>query len=124
MTSTEILVTIFIGLGTAFCFLGALGLLRMPDFYSRMQATTKGTTLGVGLVMIGVALFFREGPAVTRAIALVLFLFATAPVGGHMVARAAYILGVPLWPGTKSDAMADAYGRHVADDDEDVVDYL
>ena len=49
MTWTEIFVTFFIGSGTAFCFLGALGLLRMPDFYSRMQAITKGTTLGVGL---------------------------------------------------------------------------
>lgn len=124
MTWTEIFVTFFIGSGTAFCFLGALGLLRMPDFYSRMQAITKGTTLGVGLVMIGVALFFREGPAVTRAIALVLFLFATSPVGGHMVARAAYILGVPLWSGTKSDAMADSYGRKVDDEEEEIAEYL
>ncbi|MDI9640894.1 monovalent cation/H(+) antiporter subunit G [Kamptonema cortianum] len=105
----DIPVILLLGLGCLFVFLAALGLVRMPDFYNRMQAMTKGTTLGVGLVMLAVTIHFGGGPAGTRALAVVLFLFATAPVGAHMLARAAYLLGVEKWSGTRSDALIGVY---------------
>ena len=105
-------------LGTVFCFLAALGLVRMPDFYSRLQATTKATTLGAVFVMGAVALFFSAEAAITRATAIVLFLFVTAPVSGHMLSRAAYILGVKPWDKTKSDALKDHYINRILEDDD------
>lgn len=96
-------------IGVVFCFLAALGLVRMPDFYSRVQGITKATTLGTGFVMLAVALFFTEQAADTRAVAIVLFQFITAPVSGQMLSRAAYLLGTPLDPNTKHDALKGVY---------------
>lgn len=89
--------------GTVFCLLAAFGIVRMPDLYSRLQIATKATTLGVGLVMIAFALFFHDEAAVTRAIAIILFLFVTAPVAGHMLCRASYMLGVRCTSETRHD---------------------
>lgn len=105
MTGLEWAIAALMVLGTLFCFLASLGLVRMPDFYSRLQATTKATTLGAGLVMLAVGLFFAGEAAVTRAVAIVLFLFVTAPVSGQMLSRAAYLLGVKPWDKTLADAL-------------------
>lgn len=121
MTS-PIVVGLFLILGTAFCLLAALGLVRMPDFYCRLQATTKATTLGTGFVMIAVALYFGEGPPVTRALAVVLFLLVTNPVSGHMLSRAAYMLGVPLSSRTLSDAMTKHIQSNSLNPEEDIPD--
>lgn len=93
----ETSVAVLMVIGTLFCLLAAVGLVRMPDIFSRIQASTKATTLGAGLVMIAVAIFFSQEAAITRALAVMLFLFITAPVSGHMLSRAAYLLGVELW---------------------------
>lgn len=106
----EVSVGFLLIFGTAFCLLAAMGLIRMPDFYSRLQAITKATTLGAGCVMLAVAVHFAGGPAVTRALAILLFLFVTAPVSGHMLSRAAYMMGVPLWSNTISDALSSELG--------------
>lgn len=105
----DIATSALLALGTAFTLFAALGLVRMPDFYTRMQAMTKGTTLGVGLIMGAVALHFTGGPAVTRALAIVLFFFATSPAGGQMLSRAAYLLGVKPHQDTHRDDLADVY---------------
>ena len=104
---SEIAVGTLMVLGTAFCFLAAFGLVRMPDIFSRLQASTKATTLGAGLVMVAVAVFFRHEAAITRALAVMLFLFVTAPVSGHMLSRAAYLLGVKLWTKDNKDDLAE-----------------
>ena len=118
MNLTEISIAVLMILGTLFCFLAALGLVRMPDFYSRLQATTKATTLGAGLVMIAVALDFSGQGAVTRAVAIILFLFVTAPVSGHMLSRAAYLLGVRPGRQTRSDAL-QSYFKTLHNPDND-----
>lgn len=118
MTLQELSIAILMVIGTLFCFLAALGLVRMPDFYSRLQATTKATTLGAGLVMVSVALHFAGEGAVTRAVAIVLFLFVTAPVSGHMLSRAAYLLGVKPWEKTRSDALAPYFKQKQEDNPE------
>jgi multicomponent Na+:H+ antiporter subunit G len=84
-------------------------MVRMPDVLTRMHSSTKSGTLGVGLIMIGVALFFGDFAIGVRAIAIVIFMFSTTPVSAHMIARAAYLSGVPLWEGTLSDELSGRY---------------
>ncbi|MCK6538725.1 MAG: monovalent cation/H(+) antiporter subunit G [Anaerolineales bacterium] len=96
-------------LGALFMFLASIGLVRMPDVLMRMHSTTKSNTLGVGLIMLGVALRFDDFAIAVRSLAIVIFLFSTAPVAAHMIGRAAYLSGVPLWDGTLSDEMRGRY---------------
>jgi multicomponent Na+:H+ antiporter subunit G len=96
-------------LGAVFMLLAAIGMVRMPDVLTRMHSSTKSATLGVGLIMLGVALTFSDFAIGVRAFAIVIFLFVTAPVAAHMIARAAYLSGVPLWEGTLSDELRGRY---------------
>jgi multicomponent Na+:H+ antiporter subunit G len=96
-------------LGSIFMLLAAIGLVRMPDVLMRLHSSTKSATLGVGLIMLGVALFFNDFAIGVRALAIVIFMFSTAPVAAHMIGRAAYLSGVPLWEGTLSDEMRGHY---------------
>lgn len=86
-------VSLFLVLGALFVLFAALGLIRMPDFFCRVQSVTKGTTLGIGFLMIAVAAHFHEGAGASRALVVVLFFFATSPIAGHMLSRAAYLMG-------------------------------
>jgi multicomponent Na+:H+ antiporter subunit G len=83
--------------GGFFAFIAGLGILRLPDVLIRMHATTKAGTLASGLIMLGVAVGFGDAPTIARVIAIVVFLLLTAPVGAHMIGRAAFRSGVPLW---------------------------
>jgi multicomponent Na+:H+ antiporter subunit G len=106
---TEAVTGILLVLGSAFVFLSAVGLVRMPDLFSRMQAATKASTLGIGLILLGVAIYFSNLAVTTRAFLVVAFVFMTAPVAAHMIGRAAYFLGVPLWEGTITDELRARY---------------
>ena len=101
--------TIAVGLGVAFCVLSAVGVLRMPDVYIRLQVASKASSLGIALLMLGVALHFGELSVTIRALLVVVFLFLTAPVTAHVIGRAAYLTGTPLAPGTSPDELAGAY---------------
>lgn len=90
-------------LGGAFCLLGAVGLMRMPDVYTRLQAATKTGTLGVGCLMLGIAIHFGDLGISVRALLVIAFLFLTAPVAGHVIARAAYLSRTPTWSRTRID---------------------
>lgn len=96
-------------LGSAFLLLGALGVIRMPDLYTRMGSGTKAYTLGIALMLLAVAAHFQTLPIITRAIAGVIFFFLTAPVSAHAIARAAHFVRVPLWEGTVLDELQDRY---------------
>lgn len=105
----EVLSLILLFLGAVFMLLAAIGLVRMPDVLMRMHSSTKSATLGVGLIMLGVALHFQDFTIGVRALAVIVFMFSTAPVAAHMIGRAAYLSGVPLWEGTLSDEMRNCY---------------
>ncbi|MAT64776.1 MAG: Na+/H+ antiporter subunit G [Gammaproteobacteria bacterium] len=76
--------------GGAFTFIGSLGLARLRDFYSRLHGPTKATTLGVGCVLIASAVYFSQGDQPSlHEILITLFLFITAPVSAHLLAKAA-----------------------------------
>lgn len=106
---TNIIVSFLLIIGSLLMLLAAVGIVRMPDLYTRMHAATKSSTLGAGSMYLAVALFYGELAIVTRAILVIAFLFLTIPVSAHMIARAAYFVGEPLWRGTVVDEMRGAY---------------
>ncbi len=79
--------------GSLFCLLAAVGLLRLPDIYTRMHAASKAGTMGTGLLLTAIALVAFDGAIILRAIAGFVFLLLTAPVAAHLLARAAYLSG-------------------------------
>ena len=86
---------LFLLLGAAFACLGALGLIRMPDVYNRLQAGTKSVTLGTMAILIGIGLHHPDWWSNLLMIAiLVLF---TNPVGSASIARASLLAGVRPW---------------------------
>ena len=109
--ATEAAAWILMFLGATFLLLAAIGVFRMPDLYSRMQAATKAATLGIASMLLGVAIYFDELGVTTRALLVIVFFFLTAPVAAHMLGRAAYIMGVPLWEGTIRDELEGCYEK-------------
>lgn len=88
---TELLVSVLIVAGAVFVLLGSLGLLRFRDFYTRLHGPTKATTLGVGSLLLASAIWFStrgEGWSLHEVL-ITLFLFITAPVSAHLLAKAA-----------------------------------
>ncbi|SDM83578.1 multicomponent Na+:H+ antiporter subunit G [Fictibacillus solisalsi] len=104
---TEIVISIFLILGTFIVFSGTLGVLRFPDVYSRLHAATKSATLGVSGILIGSFLFFLYAQDLVSGKLLlgIVFVLLTAPVGGHMISRAAYRSGVRLSEKTIQDEL-------------------
>ncbi|ABD56606.1 monovalent cation/H(+) antiporter subunit G [Jannaschia sp. CCS1] len=98
-------------LGGFFCFVAGLGVLRLPDVLIRMHASTKAGTLGAGLILIAVAVSFGDITTITRAVATILFLLITAPVAAHMIGRAAFRAGVPLWNTKIEDGAQEKLSR-------------
>lgn len=91
------LIILLLFTGTFLFFLTGLGLIRMPDVFSRMHAATKGASLGVALLLIAAALFFGETGVVTKVVVTIVFIFLTAPVAASLLGRAAYARKIPLW---------------------------
>jgi multicomponent Na+:H+ antiporter subunit G len=101
----DVIVAVLLLAGTALMLIAAIGVLRMPDLFTRMQATTKAATLGVGLLLIGAAVHFGDTGVTTRVLAATAFIFLTMPIAAHLLGRAAYFLGVPLWEGSVRDEL-------------------
>ncbi|RCW65287.1 monovalent cation/H(+) antiporter subunit G [Saliterribacillus persicus] len=112
-TWIEIIVDIFIILlllfGTFFIFSSTIGVLRFPDVYTRLHASTKAATLGIAGIMIGAFLFlFAEHGIVSGKLLLgIMFVLLTAPVSAHMIGRAAHHTGIKPW--SSNDKQQDAY---------------
>jgi multicomponent K+:H+ antiporter subunit G len=92
----DILLSLLILTGAIFTFIGSLGLARLRDFYTRLHGPTKATTLGVGCLLIASAMYFslREQGVSLHEVLVTLFLFLTAPVSAHLLAKAALHLKV------------------------------
>ena len=106
---TELLVATLIVIGALFTALGSFGLLRLRDFYSRLHSPTKATTLGVGSLLIASAVYFshlQDGLSL-HEILVAVFLFITAPVGAHLMAKAALHLRVRGESGLPPDDLLD-----------------
>ncbi|KIT16475.1 monovalent cation/H(+) antiporter subunit G [Jannaschia aquimarina] len=113
----ELFLSACVLLGGFFAFIAGLGVLRLPDVLIRMHASTKAGTLASGLVMLAVAVVFSDPPTIALAVLIVVFLLLTAPVGAHMIGRAAFRSGVKLWDSTVVDPTASTkLGAHRNDD--------
>ena len=95
--------------GVFFLFIAAIGVARMPDLYNRMHATSKAGTLGVGLILLAVAVFYQELSVAARALSALAFIILTAPVAAHALGRAAYLAGVKPCKDTYIDELAGHY---------------
>ncbi|MED0797680.1 MULTISPECIES: monovalent cation/H(+) antiporter subunit G [Bacillus] len=94
----KVVVAVFILLGSLVCLAASFGTLRLPDMYTRSHAASKGSTLGVNMVLLGVFFFlwFITGEISAKIMLGIFFIFITSPVGGHLICRAAYNSGVKL----------------------------
>lgn len=101
----------FLVAGAAICLVAAAGVLRLPDFFMRMHAATEAGVAGCGLVLIGVAFAYPSLDVWVKVTLGVGFLLVTTPIAGHLLARAGYVGGVPLWTGTSSDELAGTLKR-------------
>lgn len=94
---TETLLSLLVLAGGAFTLIGSLGLVRLKDFYTRLHGPTKATTLGVGSLLVASSIFFsltKEGLSL-HEILVTLFLFITAPISAHLLAKVALHQSLP-----------------------------
>jgi multicomponent Na+:H+ antiporter subunit G len=94
--------------GSFFLTVGTIGLLRLPNVYNRMHATSKPATVGTVAVFLAGVAHFGPGGAGLLSLVGIVFLFLTVPTGAHMISRAAERTGVPFlgsvtWPGRSDD---------------------
>lgn len=101
-------------IGTIFILIAAIGIFRMPDLLMRMHAATKAGTLGAGLTLIGVMFHFQKWTVTIEGILTILFIYITAPIASHLLARAAYFRGIKLAKMTIIDELKDHYDRRLS----------
>jgi len=109
----DVLLATLVLVGAVFTFIGSLGLARLRDFYTRLHGPTKATTLGVGSLLIASSVYFsHQGEGLSlHEILVTLFLFITAPVSAHLLAKAALHLNLPrLGKGADQAAGTSARG--------------
>ncbi|WP_295540969.1 Na+/H+ antiporter subunit G [uncultured Thiohalocapsa sp.] len=114
----EIAISVLIIIGAAFTFIGSLGLARLGDFYTRLHGPTKATTLGVGALLIASVIHFSTtGQGVSlHEVLVTIFLFITAPVSAHLLAKTALHLRVGSLAPTPPRAEAAAAAKAQRDD--------
>jgi len=108
--------------GTVFVIVASIGLLRLPDLYTRMHAVTKAGTLGIGLILVSAAVAFGDVSVATRSLVALLFVLLTAPVSAHMIGRAGYLGGVELWEESAFDHWGADYKTLRREGEESVSD--
>ena len=104
----EVAAAALLVVGVTFSLSGAVGIVRMPDVYTRLQCSSKTITMGALPVLL--ALVVAKGPVSTygsRALVVGILLLVVSPLASHALARAAYKAGVPLWRGSVADQAAE-----------------
>ncbi len=96
----ELLASVLLVTGGLFSLIASVGVLRMPDLYSRMHAATKVGAVGVTAIVLAVMIHFGDLSVSTRGLLIIGFILLTAPIAAHMIGRAAYLTRIPLWERT------------------------
>jgi multicomponent Na+:H+ antiporter subunit G len=107
----ETISLVIIGVGILFDLFGCLGLIRLPDVYNRLQAATKGVTLGTWSILF--AIFLRYGLSATgvKALVAIPIIFFSSTVAAHALIRGTYISGVKLWEKSVIDDYKDEWPK-------------
>ena len=116
----DLLAIIALSFGLFFMFVGVLGVLRLPDAYSRMHAASKCTTLGLTGMLIAAGLHLWTLDVVAKSATVIIFTYIATPIGAHLLAKAAHHGKLPQWDRTLSDELAEdkANPDMAATDDE------
>lgn len=109
MNTLELIGAIITLIGALFILFAAIGLLRMPDIYNRIQAGTKASTLGSILTLLGVGI--AHPGWLPKIILLIIFVLISNPVSSHVLARAAHFAGIPLSRRTSVDMLQETKDR-------------
>jgi multicomponent Na+:H+ antiporter subunit G len=107
----DILGYFLIIVGIFFDICGCIGLVRFPDVYNRLQASTKCVTLGTILLLFGVALVNGTGPIAAKAVICAVFILITSPTAAHAIAKGSYASGVKLWENSVVDKYVEKAGE-------------
>ena len=111
-TVLSILVSLCLIGGSLFALVAAIGINRLPDFFTRMHAASKAGTVGSGLLLLAAGLGSGDFAVLIRALAGFVFFILTAPVSAHLLARAAHKAGVcPREPDLRDDYARDQQSR-------------
>ena len=114
-TLTDVAVAALLVGGVAFAVVATVGLVRLPDLYSRTHAASKSETLGAALALAAVAVAIGPDPALAKVVLLLAFVFVTGPTAAHAIARAAYEEGHQPWELPDDATAADASSNAVTD---------
>ncbi|MFV2040557.1 MAG: monovalent cation/H(+) antiporter subunit G [Candidatus Hydrothermarchaeales archaeon] len=107
MNLIDIATLALLGNGLFFFFVGTIGLLRLPDVFTRMQATTKCDTLGAVSVLAGLTIYSSDFFTASKMVLIIIFAVIANSTAAHAISKAAYISGEQLYEGT----VIDEYGR-------------
>jgi multicomponent Na+:H+ antiporter subunit G len=99
----------FLVAGAFFCLVAGIGIVRMPDVFSRMHAATKAGTLGLALICVAAMIEAEGWRQMIEPLFVFVFMIASAPVGAHVIGRAAFRTLVRVDPKTEADAGAEAF---------------
>jgi len=109
-----LLVAAMVVIGSGFTLIAALGLIRLPDVFTRMHAASKAGTLGSGVLLIALGIHAGDNGTLTRALAGVVFFMLTAPISAHLLAKASYATGYRMSDASVVDEMPDGPEKKVA----------
>lgn len=95
--------------GAFFVLIAGIGLLRLPDLYTRMHAAAKAGAFGGSLILLAACLVFGSWTVFIKVLLIILFFYASTPVAGHMIGRAGYLSGIQQWSKAKIDELKGKY---------------
>ena len=116
----NILIIFLITVGVIFTVVTVIGILRLPDVYTRAHTASKSATLGVLSILLGMFFYvwLNEGLISFQLLLAIVFLFITSPIGGHLMSRAAYISGVKPSELTVRDDLKDVIQQSRQEQDQ------
>ncbi|WP_078390910.1 monovalent cation/H(+) antiporter subunit G [Shouchella patagoniensis] len=111
MTTIEWIISILALLGSIFGLLAALGIIRLPDVYSRLHATGKNSTFGIMMIMSATFLYFltQHNQFIGKLLLTILFVFITVPIAALVISRSAYRTGIKMHSSSVRDDMKPFY---------------
>ena len=97
------IVFLFLIAGALFILISSIGILRLPDLFMRMHATTKTNSIGIALILIVTMMAFPQVTNVLKGLMIIIFIYLTSPLGAHMIGKAGLIANVKKWKGNIRD---------------------